>query len=77
MLVMALPDDDTFGYLVLISFAAVFSGAVSYSSFAIKNWANLDGTKGDQGTTELAAAAVATSSSSPPASVKSYGSTDR
>ncbi len=33
-LVIALPDDDTFGYLIIASFAFICLGGVSYSTFA-------------------------------------------
>ncbi len=36
VLVIALPDDDTFGYLILVSYCSYILGAVSYGSFAFR-----------------------------------------
>ena len=36
-LVISLPNEETFGYLIIVSFASVVFGAASYCSHAIKS----------------------------------------
>ena len=36
-LVISLPNEETFGYLIIVSFASVVFGAASYFSHAIKS----------------------------------------
>ena len=38
LLVIVLPDEDTFGYLVLASVATILVGALFYIIYAIRNW---------------------------------------
>ena len=38
LLVIVLPDEDTFGYLVLASVATILVGALFYIMYAIRNW---------------------------------------
>ena len=38
LLVIILPDEDTFGYLVLASVATILLGNIFYIIYAIRNW---------------------------------------
>ena len=40
-LVIALPEDDTFGWLIMASYTLICVGAISYSTFAVKYWKEL------------------------------------
>ena len=37
VLVIALPEMETFGWLIIVSFAFICFGAISFSSYAFKN----------------------------------------
>ena len=41
VLVIALPDPETFGWLILVSFASICCGAISFGVFASRNWNGL------------------------------------
>ena len=38
LLVIVLPDEDTYGYLVLASVATILVGTLFYMVYAIRNW---------------------------------------
>ena len=38
ILVIALPDDDTFGYLVLASFGFIVLGLIAFTVYALQYW---------------------------------------
>jgi hypothetical protein len=69
-LVIILPGEDTFGYLVLASVSSMLLGASFYSLYAAKNW---HGTKLPGGNETKALKGGSTKSNN---SATSYGGTD-
>jgi hypothetical protein len=45
VLVIVLPEAETFGWLIILSFAFICFGAISFSSYAFKNRGKKSGTK--------------------------------
>jgi hypothetical protein len=44
VLVIVLPEAETFGWLIILSFAFICFGAISFSSYAFKNRGKKSGT---------------------------------